>query len=369
MRKSLFVLAFVLFYVQITTPAVRAAVYYVSPSGSDFGPGTRQQPFRTIQKAANHVRPGDTVIVENGLYVDLTRSSLVRIRQSGTAHLWITFKSAKKWGAILDGGSNTTNYGVSFDDVGYIKVEGFQLRGFCRVGFFLNSDDHDIELRDNLIHSIGRRIVPPGDDGSDAIFIGRQPRRIVIAGNVLHTVGRFPSGADQDYNQDHGIYVRGRDIVIRNNILYDFRAGWQVHLYGGPADRVYIYDNTFAGANPGRQGQILIASGQRNVVIRNNIFFKPNRCAIFPGKGAPITIENNITSRGIALLCGPAPLNSEIKSNLVGVEPEFVDPANHDYRLKGIPQARKSAASIGAPKKAAKSLADYLRTKNTKRSL
>lgn len=48
-----------------------AATYYVDvnhQNASDNNAGTETQPFKTIQKAADVVGPGDTVIVEDGTY-------------------------------------------------------------------------------------------------------------------------------------------------------------------------------------------------------------------------------------------------------------------------------------------------------------
>ena len=41
---------------------------FVSPDGTDGGPGTRQQPFRTIQRAIDALQPGDTCFVCEGTY-------------------------------------------------------------------------------------------------------------------------------------------------------------------------------------------------------------------------------------------------------------------------------------------------------------
>ena len=60
----------------IAVPAF-SATYYVSESGDDGHPGTRSQPFRTIQKAADSLNPGDTCFVRGGIYretVELKRS-------------------------------------------------------------------------------------------------------------------------------------------------------------------------------------------------------------------------------------------------------------------------------------------------------
>jgi hypothetical protein len=45
-----------------------SAVYYVSPTGSDENPGSKERSFLTIQKAQTAVSPGDTVYLRGGLY-------------------------------------------------------------------------------------------------------------------------------------------------------------------------------------------------------------------------------------------------------------------------------------------------------------
>src|SRR5215475_15183317 len=49
-------------------PQRGVATYHVSPTGSDYNPGSESRPFRTIQKAADSVKPGDTVLVDDGVY-------------------------------------------------------------------------------------------------------------------------------------------------------------------------------------------------------------------------------------------------------------------------------------------------------------
>ncbi|MCC7475617.1 MAG: right-handed parallel beta-helix repeat-containing protein [Pirellulales bacterium] len=47
---------------------VRAAEWHVSVGGSENGKGTREVPFRTIQRAAKEAEPGDIVTVHEGVY-------------------------------------------------------------------------------------------------------------------------------------------------------------------------------------------------------------------------------------------------------------------------------------------------------------
>ena len=48
--------------------AANATEYHVSLQGQDANPGTREAPFRTIQRAADVAQPGDTVTVHEGIY-------------------------------------------------------------------------------------------------------------------------------------------------------------------------------------------------------------------------------------------------------------------------------------------------------------
>lgn len=54
----------------ITAVPASSAEYFVSPEGSDQGPGTETQPWRTLAKANKTVEPGDTVNVAAGEYTD-----------------------------------------------------------------------------------------------------------------------------------------------------------------------------------------------------------------------------------------------------------------------------------------------------------
>lgn len=72
--------------------------YFVSPEGSDNNPGTMEQPFKTIQKAADVVQPGDTVYIRGGTYHELTV-----IGTSGTENATITFQAYNDEVPVIDG--------------------------------------------------------------------------------------------------------------------------------------------------------------------------------------------------------------------------------------------------------------------------
>ena len=70
--------------------SVHAATYYVAqgaPHASDENPGTEQQPFLTISKAANVAEAGDIVLIQEGIYREG-----VAIRNAGAAGKTIAFR-------------------------------------------------------------------------------------------------------------------------------------------------------------------------------------------------------------------------------------------------------------------------------------
>jgi len=78
--------------------AERGRVYLVSPEGDDASSGTEAEPFRTIQKAADAARPGDTVRIGAGTY----RES-VKIRGRGDKDRPIRFEAAPDELVEIDG--------------------------------------------------------------------------------------------------------------------------------------------------------------------------------------------------------------------------------------------------------------------------
>ncbi len=104
-----------------TTLAATGPTYYLSPTGNDANPGSQSAPWRTIQKAANTVVAGDTVVLLNGSYEEPT----VSFSRSGTSSKPITFVAQNKWQAIL---SSTSGCQPGFSiRASYITVKNIRL--------------------------------------------------------------------------------------------------------------------------------------------------------------------------------------------------------------------------------------------------
>ena len=76
MQQYFIVISTLVFAVVVSTmhSCAFATTYYVAVtgSGSDSNSGTQTLPLLTPQKAANIVKPGDTIIVGDGTYTTLT---------------------------------------------------------------------------------------------------------------------------------------------------------------------------------------------------------------------------------------------------------------------------------------------------------
>ena len=310
--------------------------YHVATTGDDANPGTAAAPFRTIQHAADIVNAGDGVLVGDGVYTG--GATVVYINRSGTAANRIVFRAANRWGAVIDGQNNASTTGIAIPG-GYVWVEGFEVRNTGRYG--IDTDvGHDQVVIGNHVHDIGRACTSGtgGIVGIDAYASG-----LVIAGNLIHDVGRFADGENgctqpnlNWQNHDHGIYNGiGTSVVIVNNVFYNLTHGWGIQRYDGGSAVVhglYILNNTFVGANPNRDAQIVIATATDHLVIANNIFYQGSTAGVlFDGAGSGSTLTGNVSTN--ALQIGGSGLVTS--GNLQNTDPMFVSAGTQDFHLTG----------------------------------
>lgn len=312
------------------TAGAWAATYYVSPSGSDNNSGSSNSPFQTIQHAANIVQPGDTVIVENGTY-----TGTVTVSASGTSSAWITFEAANKWGAVLDGQSNSTSIGWIFNSgVHNIRVQGFKLTGFSLGGFWMavNAGTSNIYMQNDEIQDIGN-YYNTSLYGEPGIFIGSNNNYITVDGCVIHDIGR--TGGLPNPNHDHGIYDEGNYLTVMNSIFYNCTEGWQVLT---DADHISIVNNVFYGENPGEPGQIIVQSDMpgsiSSYLVQNNISYGSNTSFVYfyGTNGSGISLLNNLVYS--ASLSGGSSPSFANTGNIINQNPLFVDPSNYDFQLQ-----------------------------------
>jgi hypothetical protein len=292
---------------------VSAAVnYYVATNGSNSNPGTLQQPWRTIQKAANVALPGSVVYVRGGVYQER-----VTVKVSGSAAQgYITFRNYPGEKPIVDGSGQSVpdapNGLFLLAGRRYVAVQGFELRNYktatlTRVpaGIYIRGASHHIRIRNNKIHHIEHNgsvahdvdahgIAVYGDNAAAAIH------HLLIQGNELYALKLGSSEALVVNGNVNGFQIIGnkvhdnnnigielasehkgkstRNIIVRNNFVYlNDIVGITLGGYDklrGSTQNCAIVNNTLL-RNDRLQwgnGELLLQYDTRNNVIKNNIF-------------------------------------------------------------------------------------------------
>ena len=86
--------------------ALHAATYTVAPNGNDSNTGTEAQPFRTIQKAAEVMQPGDTCMIRGGEY----REKIVPPRGGSSEEARITYRAYRDEKPVVKGSERVTGW-------------------------------------------------------------------------------------------------------------------------------------------------------------------------------------------------------------------------------------------------------------------
>ncbi|MCW9016939.1 MAG: DUF1565 domain-containing protein, partial [Kangiellaceae bacterium] len=150
----------------LNVPTVFAETYYVDQghtSANDNNNGSESSPWRTIQKAANTLVAGDTVIVKAGVYTELSNQTPgtdvtgLKPQNSGTSSAPITYQARVGDLVVLD----QSNQGVGFYIFGlsYVTVKGFTIRNIkgrtdFSAGVMTASGASHITVEDNVIHTV-----------------------------------------------------------------------------------------------------------------------------------------------------------------------------------------------------------------------
>jgi hypothetical protein len=372
-----------------TPSSAEGSVYWVAIDGDDAGPGTRDEPWATLQHAADSVGPGATVYVREGVY-----EQRVELRGSGTPGRPITFAVAPGERVVLDGSSLEVPAGqnamIAIDSQRFVTIRGFEITGYrsdvsghVPIGILVTGAADHVRLAGNVVRDMGTTF--EGRNGGDAHGIavfgtaGDHPiEEVEIVDNELAnlTLGSSEAlvvnGNVKDFriegNEVHdtnniGIDVIGfegtapdptvdqaRDGIVRGNVV------WNVDSYGNPAygndrsaDGIYVdggrdilvEGNTIHDVNIG----IELASehagrSTRNITARNNLVYDSTAIGIAIGgydrrRGSTedCVILNNtvVNTDGVELLVQFDTRNNVIANNVIvaGARHVFVE---NDYR-------------------------------------
>jgi len=227
---------------RFVTPSVAAwrparRTLYVAPDGDDAADGlSRATAWRTLMKASEEARAGDTVLLGDGVY----KETLAPVA-TGVAGAPITFRAEHLNRAVLDGSNFHRPTAVYVAQKGHIVVDGLVMRRFAPK-------------------NLGRRA---GMDYAQVVLW--EARRFTMKNCVQWGYGNYGLG---------GIALDARGVTLANNVMMGFVAAW-----AGRRNRdVRIVHNTFyvpTITNLRLEGA--------PIVLRNNLFFgkrqQKYRCA------------------------------------------------------------------------------------------
>ncbi len=295
--------------------------YYVSTTGNDGNPGTIDQPWRTIQHAADLVGAGDTVLVRGGVY-----NEAVFIHVSGSeAGGYITFQSYSGETAILDGSGFSSpggDRGFLIQDQQYVVLNGFEIRNYTTsqadatpMGIFVTGASHHIQLLNNHVHDIRTLNEASGNAHGIAVYGSSAPASIhdlLIQGNELNNLQLGNSEALALNGNVELFTVSGNTVHDNDNIGMDFIGFEGVSpnsAYDQARDGV-VSDNTVYNIdtlnNPAYGGEqaaaaIYVDGGTRIVIERNRAYQSNIGIEIaseHQGRATSyITVQNNLIYR------------------------------------------------------------------------
>ena len=255
------------FMVLVGVTILQATTYYVAPWGDDTNPGTSSQPWRTIQKSANTLQPGDTVLVMDGVYYEK-----VTINVSGTPGNPIVFSAYPGQQPIIDGTGVAGQHMIYMSNKDYIVINGFEIRNNQGgSGIFVENGGDYIQVLNNKIHNMAG---PHGmgitvyAHGADSVT------HILISGNQIYNCEPATSEA---------LVVNGNvfDFQILNNIVHDVNnigidaIGEEVA--GKVARRGLIKGNIVYNAHSSYGGGYaagIYIDGAQQVVVEQNIVYQ-----------------------------------------------------------------------------------------------
>jgi hypothetical protein len=385
--------------------------YYVATNGADTNVGTEAQPFKTLVKGVSVLKPGDMLLVKEGLYEEELRGNIpsgeswsrpVTLRaypghrviiqpKAGAGAFRVIGFTGSQHHIIVDGfildGTNVQyetikisgNSDRTVPSPTYIRIMNNEIRNagaatnsngqyrYFSAGILTTGEANYIEYIHNVIHNNG---VTDFDHG-----IYHTSSYSLIEGNVIY--GNMGSGIKVGWGQN------AVDNVVRNNIIFDNNAaqgadgkkkqGRGIGVYAGSGTLIYnnviwgahfigidvtyggnnarVYNNTVLN-NTGYGIAIGFGSDgsdtAANTTVKNNIVFQQsNFPAIFDSRGINTVVENNLTFGMNPDIDADAKTNTIMRNNFENVDPKFLDVTSRNFALQSSSPAIDKGIVIG----------------------
>ncbi|GEM_PF-1937324 len=362
MQRFLLLLIFVVLF----SHSVLSADYYTAQNGADTNIGSETAPFRTIQKGASVIQPGDTLYIKEGVY-----NERVIPLQSGTANNTIIITAYLNDRVIVDGSGiplnwsaiidvtlksniiidglyvyNSSNWGIGGEGAGNIIIRNCYTSNTYSSGICAWNSSN-IRITDN-------EVVLACNDGDEECITVAITADFIISNNTVHDSGPGNNGGEGIDVKDgsHNGTVCGNHVYNIPNRLGIYADAWDKHTYnieifnntvhhtqngfvtatenGGLLDTIKLYNN-IAYSNQ-EFGYILAGWGitnashaMRNIYVVNNTFAGNGKNTwgggiwLFNTAATNIVICNNICSENkYSQICMESnPVSYSLEYNLI----------------------------------------------------
>ncbi len=353
-NRNICLFSVILILTLVTAIEVSGDTFFVSKEGNDNNSGKEDQPWSTIEKAAENLTGGDTVFIKEGTY-----SERVVPKNSGSEDNYIIYTAFAGDEVIIDGeeinlsrdsdglfyifdksyikisrlkiinaGPNNNNAGVYVENSNHITIENNHTINTVSSGI-------GVWVSDNIIID-GNEVELACNDGEQECITVATTDTFEISNNHVHNNGKGTIGGEgidvkdgssngsiynnhvHDLNSRNGIYIDAWDkhtfnIDVFQNLVHDLKSTDGIQIAsecGGLLENVKIYNNIVYGCECNGiglfdQGCIGRAHPMRDIKIVNNTIYNngSNSC------------DGN-TWGGAIIIDNPEAENSVVKNNI-----------------------------------------------------
>lgn len=364
----------ILLFTLLQSVIAQGATYYVSLSGKDTNSGTSTSaPFRTLLKAVQPLRPGDTLYIRGGTWTE--QLDLMRYNTSGTSGKYIKIAGYPgETVTIRYAEPQVGGYGPikARGTKGYLIFENFKLDGSNMpnaTGWQIDKSNHHFILRNLEIKYFK----------FNGIFIAGNDIQVINCS--IHDQISTSTTASQRW---YGVYFnRGSNGLLQGNKIYN-NPGGGIQVYPGPVSNLAIRNNAIHNNNrlaASPVGGIIMQGGSSSIIsstkIFNNLIYRNGTSSsgyasgirlsdyvrdtkiwnntVYGNKTYGIQVGNNTTTANTVVQNNISYANglgnyinkgaSTTYGNNVTTDPKFVSASSNNFQLQsGSPAANKGVA-------------------------